>query len=191
MKKTNYILVLLLCLLLIVTALGGCKSGDNSTGQASPNNESPANNQKPELATVEILLYFGDDQALYLLPEKRNIKIDEDFTDEMLASSIINELIAGPDNKDLRPTIPEESKLLSLKIEDGIALADFSEEIKSNHWGGSAGETMTLSSIANTLTELDSIDKVQLLIEGKAVETLAGHWDTSQPLERNETIIKK
>ena len=50
---------------------------------------------------------------------------------------------------------------------------------------------MTLNSIANTLTELDSIDKVQLLIEGKKVESLVGHWDTTVPLERNEDIIKK
>lgn len=188
MKKKSCLLFFTLSLLLIVIALAGCKS--NSPGTPD-NSKDPGTKQPPRSATVEVVLYFGDDQAEYLLPEKRNLIIEEDASDELLASRVVNELIAGPESKDLRPTIPAESKLLSLKISEGIASVNFSEEIRSKHPGGSAGETMTMYSLINTLTEIDSIDKVQLLIAGKKAETLAGHWDTSEPLERNEDIIKK
>jgi len=186
MKKKGLVLLVVLCLL-AATALTGCSSwGKNKAKQGDD-----PDNQQPKLTTVEVVLYFGDDQAQYLVPEKRNISIEQGASDEVLAASIIEELIAGPKNKELYATIPAEAKILSVKIKDGVASTDFSEELQSKHWGGSAGEGMTLNSIANTLTELDSIDKVQLLIEGKKVESLAGHADTTVPLERNETIIKK
>jgi len=186
MKKKGLVLLVVLCLL-AATALTGC----SSWGKNKPKQGDDPNNQQPKLATVEVVLYFGDDQAQYLVPEKRNISIEQGASDEVLAASIIEELIAGPKNKELYATIPAEAKILSVKIKDGVASTDFSEELQSKHWGGSAGEGMTLNSIANTLTELDSIDKVQLLIEGKKVESLAGHADTTVPLERNEDIIKK
>jgi spore germination protein GerM len=78
-----------------------------------------------------------------------------------------------------------------LKITDQIAYVDFSEEIRSKHPGGSAGELMTLNSIVNSLTELPEIKKVQIMINGKKVDTLVGHADLSQPLGRDESIIKK
>ena len=186
MKKKSLVLLLVLCLL-VVTALTGCNTSGNNN--ANPT-ELPKKNE-PKLDTVEIVLYFSDDQAMYLVPEKRNISIEEGAGDEMLAASIVKELIAGPKNKELNATIPAEAKILSVKINEGVASADFSKELQTKHWGGSTGESMTLNSIANSLTELDSIDKVELLIEGKKVESLAGHWDTTVPLERNEDIIRK
>ncbi len=186
MKKTGLVLLIVLSLL-AATALTGCSSWNKNKQKQGDDPK----NQQPKLATVEVVLYFSDDQAMYLVPEKRNITIEEEASDEVLATNIIKELIAGPRNKELNATIPAEAKILSIKINEGIASADFSKELQSKHWGGSTGEGMTLNSIANSLTELDSIDKVELLIEGKKVESLAGHWDTTVPLERNDNIIKK
>jgi germination protein M len=129
---------------------------------------------------------------MYLLPESREIKIQKDIkTEVLIAEAIVNELIAGPTDTKLRATIPKETKLLSLKITDQVANVDFSEEIRSTHPGGSSGEAMTLNSIVNSLTELTGIKKVQILINGAKVDTLVGHADLSQPLSRNESIIKK
>ena len=186
MKKKSLVLLVALCLL-AVTALTGCNSSDKN----KQNQGNEPKKQEPKLATMEVVLYFSDDQAMYLVPEKRNISIKEGASDEVLAVSIVKELIAGLKNKELHATMPAEAKILSVKINEGMASADFSKELQSKHWGGSTGESMTLNSIANTLTELDSIDKVQLLIEGKKVESLAGHWDTTVPLERDESTIKK
>ena len=186
MKIKSSLLVFMLSLLLVATALGGCKF----TSQGDPDTNKNPGADQPQTVTIEAALYFSDDQAEYLVPEKRTLKIKEG-DDELLASKIVEGLIAGPESKDLQPTIPAESKLLSLKISNGIADVNFNDALKSNHPGGSAGETMTLYSLINSLTEISSIDKVQLLIEGKKVETLAGHMDTSEPLERNTDIIKK
>jgi hypothetical protein len=42
---------------------------------------------------------------------------------------------------------------------------------------------LTVYSIVNTaVANLDGIERVQILVEGKEVETLAGHLDLSKPL---------
>jgi len=50
---------------------------------------------------------------------------------------------------------------------------------------------MTIYSLVNSLTDLQGIQQVQLLVEGQKLETLKGHLEISQPLTRNPDIIKK
>lgn len=53
------------------------------------------------------------------------------------------------------------------------------------------GEALAVAAIVNTLTEFPQIRQVQILVEGKQVESLAGHVDVSRPLTRNEKLIKR
>ena len=48
---------------------------------------------------------------------------------------------------------------------------------------------MTVYSIVNSLTQFEDIEKVQILIAGEEIETLAGHMDLAYPLERDESLI--
>ncbi|MBC7074491.1 MAG: GerMN domain-containing protein [Syntrophomonadaceae bacterium] len=188
MKKIFLKASTILAILVIAIVFIGCASLNNS--KQPDNNADPGKNDE-QTVLKEITLYFGNQQAEYLVPERRQIEIKKDASAELLAESIIAELVKGPEEKNLSPTIPEQVKVLSVDIRENTAYVDFSEEIKTRHWGGSAGETMTITSIVNSLTELDEIDKVQILIAGEEQDTLAGHWDISQPLERDEDIIKK
>lgn len=188
MHKKGIISLLVTGILLLIVLVSGCSSSQDSD-QSSNNPPSPSQDETT-FRTQEIVLYFGDDQAMYLVPEKRTIKVPE-TADKLPTGAIINELIEGPNDESLRPTIPKETKLLSVKIEDKTAYVDFSEEIRTKHWGGSAGETMTITSIVNSLTELDGIDKVQILIAGEKQDSLVGHWYIGDPIERMDDIIKK
>ena len=180
MKKKLLISTALLCLFAATLVLSGCTK---EPGVQPPNDP---------MISEKITLYFSDDQAMYLIPETREITVNKDTrTAVTIAEAIVKELIAGPANTKFIATIPKEAKLLSVKITDKIAYVDFSEEIKSKHPGGSTGELMTLNSLVNSLTELPEIQKVQILINGQNVETLAGHADLTQPLMRDETVIKK
>ena len=135
---------------------------------------------------VDITVYFSDDQSEFLVPEKRHIADTKN-----LAMAAMEELIKGPAESDHYATVPSETSILGVDIEDRIAYVSFSKELIEKHWGGSAGELMTITSIVDTLTEFDDIQKVQILVDGKTVETIAGHSDVSRPLARDETKIKK
>jgi len=138
--------------------------------------------------TVTVVLYFGDKNAEKLIRETRQVPREANLTKDEIA---IRELIKGPTTPGLVRTVPAETRLLSLRIENGIAYASFSQEIKTKHWGGSTGELMTVASIVDTLTENPEIKKVQFLLEGRVEDSIWGHGITSEPIPRNESIIGK
>jgi spore germination protein GerM len=86
---------------------------------------------------------------------------------------------------------PPGTRLIALRIKDGLAEADFSKEILQGGVGGSLGEMLLVASIVNTLTEFPEISSVQLLVEGQKIDTVGGHTDVRDPLRRNESLIKK
>lgn len=134
-----------------------------------------------------VTLYFPDKQAMYVVPEQREVT-----KDEPIEETVVKELMKGPKTPDLaKTTIPEEAKLLSVEIKDKIAYVNFSRELVEKHVGGSTGEMMTILPIVNSLTELPQIEKVQFLVEGKKEKTLAGHITFDEAFERSEDYIKK
>ena len=135
-------------------------------------------------ATIKTKVYFANSQAAYLKPEIREVKKDQ------LYHNLIQELIAGPQQKNLIATIPPQTELLGIKVENSIAKVNFNQALVEQHWGGTAGETMTVYSIVNTLTQFNDLDKVKILIEGQEIETLAGHMELSDPISFNSKIIK-
>jgi germination protein M len=133
------------------------------------------------------VLYFSDSEAMYLVGEKRDIEIPAGVSKE---EAVLTELMAGPWTHDLWSAIPDDTKLLSVGTKDGICTVDFSREYIENSPGGTAAERMAIYSVVNTLTELDGIEKVQFLIEGKK-EKIYTHAVFDEPFSRNESIIAK
>jgi Sporulation and spore germination len=83
--------------------------------------------------------------------------------------------------------VPAGTTLRALFIgERGEAFVDLGGEIRAKHPGGSLDEIFTTYAIVNSLTvNLPAITRVQILIDGKEVETLAGHVDLRHPLQKN------
>lgn len=141
---------------------------------------------KKELRDVTV--FFSDEDGLYLKSQKLPIEkgglIDE-------ARAALDALVNGPTDPKLGKTLPEGTKLLSLKVEGGVAFVDLSAEVIANHEGGSSGELLTIYSIVNTLTlNFAEIKEVQLLVDGKKEDTIAGHIDITQPLGPDRKLIK-
>jgi hypothetical protein len=68
----------------------------------------------------------------------------------------------------------------------GDAFVDLSGEVVTKHSGGSLDEIFTVYTIVNALTvNLPAIARVQILIDGKEADTLAGHVDLRHPLLKN------
>jgi hypothetical protein len=105
------------------------------------------------------------------------------------ARQIIQKLLDGPQNKTLFPSIPKDTKLQEVFIDDtGTAFVDFTSTISANHPGGIVNEQATIYSIVNSLTyNLKEIHQVQILVGGAEKETLAGHC-LLLPLEMDLSI---
>ena len=199
------IVFLVLALTLLFT-LAGCtgqetsqQAQDNQSNTAETldtlvdnNTEKKASESQPEISAEpkeikeSVTLYFGDQDAMYLIPEKREVVLGNKKPEE----AVIAELIAGPSKSDLFQTVPKEAKLISIEVVDGVAYANFNQDFQAKHWGGSTGEIMTLYSITNSLAELPEINQVQFLLEGKKVESILGHAITSEPMSPNWKMVK-
>ena len=83
--------------------------------------------------------------------------------------------------------IPAEVKLRDVFITDrGDAFVDLSGDVTAKHPGGSLNEIFTVYSIVNALTvNLPAVTRVQILVDGKEVDTLAGHVDLRHPLAKS------
>jgi spore germination protein GerM len=88
--------------------------------------------------------------------------------------------------------VPAGTTLRALFITaNGEAYVDFSGELARAHPGGSLNEMLTVYTLVDVLTvNLPAITTVQLLIEGKEVDTLAGHVDLRRPLVQNLTWVE-
>jgi spore germination protein GerM len=161
-------------------------AGDRmAEGVKEPGSQKPDISAKPVQTSEKVTLYFGDGQAMYLVPEEREVT----RRDETLEEVIIRELIKGPRKAGLTRTIPESAGLLSVSVVDGVAYTNFSKEFKTKHWGGSAGENMTIFSVVNSLAKLPGIKKVQFLLEGEKQESILGHADTSVPIAPDWSLV--
>lgn len=151
-----------------------------STPEQAPSEALPPE-PPPKPEERQVKLYFANAEASSLLAEMRSLRLGNGLSSD--AGVIAEELIKGPSHESLSPTIPPETRLLdAFKLSDTLVL-DFSQQLQANHPGGSAGELTTVYSIVNTMTEnLRGVKRVQILIEGEEIETLAGHLDLTQPL---------
>jgi spore germination protein GerM len=138
----------------------------------------------------EVLLYFSGPEGEYLIGEKRKILKKNEVKEE--AKETIVELIKGPQGK-LIPTLPPRTKLLTLQINDaGVAKVNFNPALTKDHPGGSSAEMMTVYSIVNSLAlNFPKIKRVQILIDGKPIETITGHLSLRQPVPPKPDLIKR
>ena len=134
-------------------------------------------------------LYYADPYSEKLAAEQRTIKVKK--TPKQTIEAAINEFIEGPEG-DLVNTIPKGTILKDIRIDpDGTVWVDFSSHLSQSHPGGSSAEIMTVYAIVNTIMlNFDEVTKVRILIEGKSVDTLAGHIDCSEPFVADRSIIK-
>lgn len=137
-----------------------------------------------------VSLYFSDPNGEFLVEEKRKIAKRDDPKEE--GREVIEELIKGPRGK-LIPTLPPRTKCLNLKLtKTGVAVVNFNRTLSKDHPGGSSAEILTTYSIVHSLIQnFPQIKQVQILIEGKPIETIAGHLSLNQPLVGKPDLIRK
>jgi hypothetical protein len=155
--------------------------GTPATGASTP----AADAQRKITAT----LFFIAEDGMSLVESHREVPLAEPIVEQ--AREILLAQISAP-AAPLASAIPLETKLRALYLsERGDLFADFTSELTSRHTGGALDELFTVYAIVNAVTvNLPAITRVQILIDGKEVDTLAGHVDLRNPLSKNLTWVK-
>lgn len=192
MSKCKVILAAITLIISVFAA--GCNGSQPASGNMPP--ETAALNKADGAAAqtngavvqhpMKLTVYYASPDALFLVPETRIIE-----KNDHPAQSAIELLLTNPQNHDLLKVMPAGTQLKHLSVKDHIAYVDFNNKLTKNNGGGSTEELLLVGSIIDTLTEFPEIHRVQILVDGKKIDTISGHMELSEPLSRSEKIIKK
>jgi spore germination protein GerM len=144
----------------------------------------PASAPAPPGRKIKAHLFYVSDDGLHLTSVERDVVYGDNAVEqarEILAAQI------APVAEPLVSAIPAGTKLRAVFIgEDGSAYVDLSKDVSTAHSGGTLDELLTVYTIVHALTEnLPAVTAVQVIVDGKEVETLSGHVDLRRPLAKN------
>jgi Sporulation and spore germination len=147
---------------------------------AAPSPTAPA----PPGRKIKARLFYVADDGMRLTSVERDIAYGEGATAQ--AREIVAAQIA-PVVEPLVSAVPAGTSVRAVFLTDGgEAYVDLSREVVSAHPGGTLNELLTVYTVVNALTvNLPAVTSVQVLVDGKEVDTLAGHIDLRQPLAKN------
>ena len=174
--------VLAIVLLFIVPRLARQPAPSEATQAAAG---TPAT---PERKITATLLVVGE-SGLTLDPVQREVPFAEGVADQ--ARHIVQAQIQPPPAPHAS-AIPAGTTVRAVYVsEKGDAFVDVTGTLVSGHTGGALDELFAIYAIVNAITvNLPAIQRVQILVDGKEVDTLAGHIDLRQPLSKNLTWTK-
>lgn len=140
----------------------------------------PSNKEDIDLNKKQKLeyIYPNDLEAIYLLDKNNYLsrtRISVNNKNEVSkAIDLIEGLTISGKKKDIIPNgfkslLPEDTKVLNIKLDNSILTIDFSKEfnnIKENN------EKKVIEALTYTLTSINGIDKIEIYVDGKKLTNL-------------------
>ena len=192
MTRRRYIQIGVGALLLGVFVWGITKGLERLVAPpAASNNGTPAAGATPPaVAHITATFFYAAADGQALVPVHREVPLAEGVVPQ--GREILSmQLEAAP--SPYLSTIPAGTMLRAFYVtERGDAYVDLSADVSTKHPGGSFTELLTVYAIVNAVTaNLPTVQRVQILIDGKEAETLAGHVDLRRPLIRDVTLVRE
>jgi len=141
-----------------------------------------------EARKIRARLFYVNEEGTALSSVEQEVSYGEGTVEQ--ARRIVEAQLVTP-SPPLASAIPSGTRLRTLFLTTaGDAYIDLSAELQTNHPGGTTNEILTVYSLVSALTSnLPAVTGVQILIEGKEVDTLAGHLDLRRPIEKDARWI--
>jgi hypothetical protein len=146
---------------------------------------SPAVTTATAVRKIRARLFYVSEDGMRLVGVERDVPFGE--TPPEQAQALIEEQLK-PAPAPLLAPLPASTSLRSVFVtQTGEAYVDLSKDAVTAHTGGSLDELFSVYAIVNTLTvNLPAITRVQILVDGKEADSLAGHIDLRGPLPRSD-----
>ena len=153
------------------------------TPQATVGVAANAEVKQQDAQTVSTVVYYQDNYG-YLVPVMCNMAYQDG-----IAKATLNMMVKSPENDmnaarlGLRTVIPENTTF-DLDISGGLARIDLSKEVLKME--DAAAENNMVTAIVQTLTEFDTVERVEFLVGGQKLEKLTHGADISKTFTRGD-----
>lgn len=133
---------------------------------------------------IKARLFYVAEDGTHLMGVDRDVPYGEGTLGQ--ARQILESQIA-PVAEPLVSAVPPGTTVRALFVnERGDAYVDFSREIVTGHSGGALDEMLTIYTVVDALTaNLPAVTSVRMLVDGKEVDTLAGHVDLRRSFSKD------
>ena len=129
---------------------------------------------------TELVLYFADDSGEKLVKESREVVHNVNTSLEKL---VIEQLIEGPHRPGTNATLPKDTKLLNVSVNENVCYINFDSSFLNNTLD--VREYVPIYSIVNSLAAVSSINKVQISVNGSQDVMFRDAISLNQLFERN------
>lgn len=154
-------------------------TGNSQTTPPATQKEAPQDALK-EPNQLRIKAYYGDEQATKLVEKEVTINFKEE-KDKYTAA--LWTLKKAPQNSGLVP-LAEALGFKSAVLKDKKLTLDLT--VSGEGRLGAPGEAMLLEAIKKTLFQFKEVDSIDILVDGKAADSLMGHMDLPHPIKRGQ-----
>lgn len=137
---------------------------------------------------IQATLFYVAEDGVALMPVSREVPYGATPA-EQARQIIMAQVKAPPDG--YVSAIPDGTAVRAVFLSsNGELFVDLSPEVSHNHLGGSLDEALAVFAIVNAVTtNLPDVTAVQILVDGKEVDSLAGHIDLREPIGRSDAWI--
>jgi spore germination protein GerM len=171
---------------LVATKLPGWLTKTPGTSSGSTTSAGPSEGRK-----IHAQLFYVSLDGSELIPVSREVAYGSTPAEQLRR---IVEAQIQPPGEGFVSAIPPGTTLRRAFIDArGEAYLDFGPEIVTNHTGGSLDEALAVFAIVNAVTVnlVGDVTAVQILVNGREVDTLVGHLDLRRPLSGSLAWIRK
>lgn len=165
-RKTLIIIIVLVIAIAITEILLWSNRSKNTEENVIQPQEEITDEQ---MRTALVTLYYMNKETKELTPEGKMIDVKKLLADPY--ETLINLLIEQPKNEKLQSAIPNGTKVLGAELKGDIVYLDLSNEFIENN---SVEEKTIINAIVNTLTELNEVNGVKILINGQENKEFKG-----------------
>lgn len=148
------------------------------------NSESFIENPGEQINSIQntaLTLYFANESGDALVKEVRD---DVYYSSNIsLEKLVMEQLLEGPHKDGEKSALPSGTRLVTVSVADGVCYVNLDETFKNQDY--KINEAIVIYSIVNSLTELTSISKVQISINGDTGGVYRDTFKLSNMYERN------
>ncbi len=134
---------------------------------------------------MELVLYFASEDGRQLVRTTLTVGYQEG---DSLERIVVEQLLSGPQVSGVRATLPSTSRLLSVTVRDRVCYVNFDDRFITDSVSGGY-DYIPVYSVVNSLTELSTVESVQLMINGETNVNFSENISFAAPLARNMEYV--
>ena len=135
----------------------------------------------------ELTLYFADESGTLLVPERR--EVIHDINTSSMEQLIVEQLIEGPQGEGHLRVLPEGLKVLNLTVNDSVCYINFDAAFLDGV--ADVSEYVPIYAIVNSLTELTTVTRVRILVNGSQDVMFRDIVSLNTAFERNTEYMQE